>query len=118
MTKTLAASLTGVTLHVEDVQKSVDFYSRIPGAKVLIPIRGDDEHQFAMIQIGEGKIGFLSGVPQMKFHLEIDAAADLDIMYKELKSLGLNPEGPPEDRPWGQRDMRLIDPDGNMVEFD
>jgi catechol 2,3-dioxygenase-like lactoylglutathione lyase family enzyme len=117
MTKTVTASFGGITLHVQDVQRSLDFYSRVPGAKIVIPIRGDDQHRFAMVQIGRGKIGLLSGVPQMKFHLEIDTS-DLDNMYEALKTIGLQPEGPPQERPWGERDMRVIDPDGNMVEFD
>jgi len=117
MAKTATASLGGVTLHVQDVQKSLDFYSRIPGAKIIIPPQGDKQHKFAMVQIGNGRIGLLSGVPQMKFHLEIDSS-DLDDMYETLKKRGFKPEGPPEVRPWGERDMRVMDPDGYMVEFD
>jgi catechol 2,3-dioxygenase-like lactoylglutathione lyase family enzyme len=117
MTKTITASLGGITLHVKDVQTSLDFYCRIPGARIVVPIQGDELHKFAMVQIGGGTIGLLSGVPQMKFHLEIETS-DLDDMYKTLKTVGLKPAGPPEERPWGQRDFRLIDPDGYMVEFD
>jgi catechol 2,3-dioxygenase-like lactoylglutathione lyase family enzyme len=117
MAKTATTSLSGVTLHVQDVQKSLDFYSRIPGAKIVVANQGTNLHKFAMVQIGRGRIGLLSGVPQMKFHVEIDSS-DLDDMYETLKERGFTPEGPPEDRPWGKRDMRVIDPDGNMVEFD
>jgi len=117
MTKTVTTSLGGVTLHVKDIQKSLDFYSRLPGAMVVMPVQGDGSHKFAMVQIGKGRIGLLSGVPQLKFHLELDAS-DLDEMYKTLKSLGFEPEGPPRMRPWGERDFRVFDPDGYMVEFD
>jgi catechol 2,3-dioxygenase-like lactoylglutathione lyase family enzyme len=117
MTKTATTCLGGVTLHVKNVQNSLDFYSRLPGAKVVIPVQGGGKHQFAMVQIGTGRIGLLSGVPQMKFHLEIEAS-DLDEMYETLKSRGFEPEGPPEVRPWGERDFRVFDPDGYMVEFD
>ena len=105
MAKTAMASLGGVTLHVQDVQKSLDFYSCIPGARIVVPPQGDKQHKFAMVQIGSGTIGLLSGVPQMQFHLEIDAS-DLDDMYETLKKRGFKLEGPPEVRPWGQRDMR------------
>lgn len=117
MARKLTASLAGITLHVKNVKKSLDFYSRIPGAKVVVPVTGDRKHQFAMVQIGAGMIGLLSGVPGMKFHIEMEAS-DLDKMYDKLNALGLPPEGPPEERPWGQRDMHVIDPDGYMVEFD
>ena len=117
MAKTATASFGGVTLHVQDIQKSLDFYSRIPGAKIVISPQGDKQHKFAMVQIGSGRIGLLSGLPQMKFHLEIDSS-DLDDMYETLKKRGFKPEGPPKVRPWGERDMRVMDPDGYMVEFD
>jgi catechol 2,3-dioxygenase-like lactoylglutathione lyase family enzyme len=117
MPKTITASLGGITLHVKDIEKSLDFYSRIPGAEIVIPVQGKGQHRFAMVQLGEGRIGLLTGVPQMKFHIEIDAS-DLDGMYEALKKRGFKPEGPPEERPWGERDMRVMDPDGYMVEFD
>jgi hypothetical protein len=34
-----------------------------------------------------------------------------------LQELGVKTEGPPTDRPWGERDLWVIDPDGNLVEF-
>src|ERR1700679_940956 len=114
-TKSLTTTLGGITLHVKDIQKSLDFYSRIPGAQVEIPIRGNGDHQFGMVRIGRGRIGLLSGVNQMQFDVEIDTE-DLDDMYRYLRNRGFEPEGPPEVRPWGERDMRLMDPDGYMIE--
>jgi len=116
-TKSLTNTLGGLTLHVQDIHKSLDFYSRIPGAQVVIPIRENGDHQFAMVRIGKGRIGLLAGVPHRQFHIEIDTE-DLDDMYKSLKNRGFEPEGPPEVRSWGQKDMQLIDPDGYMIEFD
>ncbi len=105
------ASLEGMTLHVADVEKSLDFYRRIPGAQVVHHRPG----QFAMLQIGKSRLGLLRRT-QDKFHLEIEAV-DLDEMYRQLKEAGLEPESPPVDRPWGERDFWILDPDGNTVEF-
>jgi len=115
--KTAKASLSGVTLHVKDVQRSLEFYTRIPGAKIVVPLQGKKKSGFAMVQIGSGCIGLLSGVKGMKFHLEVEAS-DLDDMYETLIARGFKPQGPPEERPWGIRDMHLMDPDGYLVEFD
>jgi catechol 2,3-dioxygenase-like lactoylglutathione lyase family enzyme len=104
-------SLNGVTLHVKDIQKSKEFYSKIPGAKLIHETPG----QFALFQVGQGRLGLLQH-GEGKFHMEFDSA-DLDAMYAQLRENGLEPESPPQERPWGQRDFLAIDPDGNMVEF-
>jgi catechol 2,3-dioxygenase-like lactoylglutathione lyase family enzyme len=108
----MSVSLEGVTLHVRDVERSLEFYARIPGVLVLHHRPGD----FALLQVGNGRLGLLQGNRETLFHIEFDAD-NLDSMYEELRTVGLEPESPPTERPWGQRDFRLIDPDGNMVEF-
>jgi catechol 2,3-dioxygenase-like lactoylglutathione lyase family enzyme len=103
-------SLEGLTLHVADLQRSLDFYCSIPGARVLFERPG----QFAMLQIGNGRLGLLqhgSG-----FHVEIEAA-NLDEIYVQVRQAGLEPQSPPTVRPWGERDFLVTDPDGNLIEF-
>jgi catechol 2,3-dioxygenase-like lactoylglutathione lyase family enzyme len=103
-------SLEGLTLHVADVRRSLDFYSRIPGAQVVFEQAG----RFALLQIGKGRLGLLqygSG-----FHVELEAA-DLDKVYAQVREAGLEPESPPTLRPWGERDFLVTDPDGNKIEF-
>jgi catechol 2,3-dioxygenase-like lactoylglutathione lyase family enzyme len=51
----MAISLTGLTLHVADVDRARDFYMRIPGAVLVLHHPGN----FALIQIRE----FPRGVP-------------------------------------------------------
>lgn len=104
-------SLNGVTLHVSDVERSLDFYQRVPGAQLLVHRPG----AFALLQIGSGRLGLLKW-PKPTFHLEFDSA-DLDSMYAALREAGLEPQSPPQTRPWGERDFLLLDPDGNMIEF-
>ena len=107
----MSISLSGLTLHVEDVERSLAFYIQIPGTAVVVHRPG----QFAMLRIGQGRLGLLKrGVD--KFHIEIDTP-DLDATYTQLQEAGVKTQGPPTQRPWGERDLWVIDPDGNTVEF-
>lgn len=115
----MQTSLEGLTLHVESVERSRDFYLAIPGAKLLSQ-RGDE---FALMQIGRTKLGLLNrrflraGGPG--FHLEVSTStAGVDRLYDHVRAAGIEPDGPPRDRSWGERTFHAIDPDGNMVEFD
>lgn len=106
------ASLEGLTLHVSDLERSLSFYSRIPGAEVVVHRPG----QFALISIGKGRLGLLQRGGTPRFHLEVEAD-DLDAMYAHLREQGIEPNSPPKVEPWGETDFRVIDPDGNIVEF-
>lgn len=108
----VTASLEGLTLHVADLERSVEFYAKIPGARVLTHRPG----VFAMVQIGKARVGLLARAQNLGFHLEIETA-DLDAMYAQLQEAGIEPKTPPTKRPWGEVDFTVADPDGNIVEF-
>ena len=40
---------------------------------------------------------------------------NVDVVYDEARSLGLDVVMPPSDMPWGNRSMLLRDPDGNVI---
>lgn len=103
--------LDGLTLEVQDVERSLDFYQPIPGA-VLEHHRPRD---FALLRIGEARLGLL-GIGVLGFHLEI-SASDVDRLHAQLSEAGMEPLGPPEDRHWGERTFDVLDPDGTRVEF-
>jgi catechol 2,3-dioxygenase-like lactoylglutathione lyase family enzyme len=105
------ATLEGLTLHVADLERSIAFYSKVPGADLTLHIPG----QFAMFKIGAGRLGLLQH-GETKFHVEIETD-DLDAMHAALIEAGLEPNGPPTTHEWGQRDFLVYDPDGNMIEF-
>ena len=109
----MSVSLEGVSLHVADVERSIQFYSRIPGAELLIHEPG----KFARFRMGSGHLHVVH-LPEEErnFHVEM-GTEDLDQLYTQLKTLGIEPEGPPNARPWGIRDLHVIDPDGNVLEF-
>ena len=43
--------------------------------------------------------------------------SDVDALYEELKAKGAKILGPPVSHPWGLRDFRIIDPEGNRITF-
>ena len=107
----MSISLVGATLHVADVERSLAFYQRLPGASLMFHMNG----RFALLRIGAGRLGLLKD-DKRPFHLEVDCP-DLDATYAQLQELGIKTDGPPTVRPWGERDLWVIDPDGNLVEF-
>jgi len=86
----LEVSFEGLTLHVKDVERSREFYERIPG--VVLQHRRPGE--FALFRIGESWLGLLQlGAPG--FHLEF-VTADLDSLYTNLRRNGVEPKGRPQ----------------------
>ena len=106
----MSISLVGLTLHVADVERSLNFYKRLPDISILFHMPGI----FALLRVGGGRLGLLHD-QKRPFHVEIDCQ-DLDATCALLKESGFQPEGPTT-RPWGERDALAIDPDGNLVEF-
>jgi catechol 2,3-dioxygenase-like lactoylglutathione lyase family enzyme len=107
----MRASLAGLTFHVLDVERSREFYARIPGAVLEAHRPGE----FALFRIGKAHLGLLQS-KRTGLHLEVDTT-DLDEFYQRLVAAGVEPEGAPLDRPWGERTFNVRDPDGNLIEF-
>lgn len=107
-------SLEGVSLCVADVERSFAFYSKLPGAQVIMHRPG----YFAKFKIGEGHVQVVGIPPEEKsFHIEMDAP-DLQGLYEQLRAAGIEPDGPPTKRSFGRTNFRVHDPDGNILEFD
>ncbi len=117
----------GLTLTVENVERSVEFY----GGKLGLKVEINALPAFAMIRVGGergGTIGLLAlaearkeGVeettPEQKRAIHVEFSSDdLDGLYEELKSKGIAFHQPPHDEPW-ERSMTAFDPDGYSVEF-
>jgi catechol 2,3-dioxygenase-like lactoylglutathione lyase family enzyme len=114
----------GLTLTVDSVEKSIEFYS----GKLGLKVEWNSIPAFAMIRIGAGTIGLLAMAEGKKEGVEESRAAqkraihvefttdDLDGLYEELKTKGVVFHQPPHDEPW-ERSMTAFDPDGYAVEF-
>ena len=106
----MTISLVGLILHVADVERSLSFYKRLPPTSVLFHMPG----KFALLRVGNGRLGLLQD-QKRPFHVEIDCQ-DLDATCALRKESGFQTEGPTT-RAWGGRDVLVVDPDGNLVEF-
>ncbi len=114
----------GLTLTVENVKRSLDFYS----GKLGLKVDWNSVPAFAMLRLGAGTIGLLafdeahkegvqSSSPAQKAAIHVEFTTDdLDGLYEDLKSKGVVFHQPPHDEPW-ERAMTAFDPDGYAVEF-
>lgn len=118
--------LEGLTLRVESVARSIEFYRDKLGFTVEV----DKAPQFAMIRVGGSKggtIGLLphdpdnagskSSTPQQRAGIHVELTTDdLDTLYDVLRDRGVQFFEPPHEEPW-ERSMRAYDPDGYTIEF-
>ena len=88
-------SLEGLTLHVADLERSLAFYTRLPGVSVEFHKPG----LIAILQIGKGRLGLLQRTAG-RFHVELETD-DLDGFYEAVRQAGIEPKGPPVRHPWG-----------------
>ena len=114
----------GMTLTVEDVERSLAFYS----GKLGLTVAWNAAPAFAMLRLGAGTIGLLcvaearkegvaDSTPAQKQAIHVEFSTDdLDALYEELKAKGVVFHQPPHDEPW-ERAMTAFDPDGYAVEF-
>ena len=72
-----------------DLERSLDFYKRLPGAKVVV-YRPDE---FAMLRIGHGRLGLLQARLPVPFHMEFESP-DLNNLYEDLRLVGIEPSAP------------------------
>jgi catechol 2,3-dioxygenase-like lactoylglutathione lyase family enzyme len=117
--------LEGLTLRVESVQRSIEFY----GGKLGFTVEINKAPHFAMIRVGGphgGTIGLLPVdktdaasimTPEQRASIHVELTTDhLDALYAELTARGVEFFEPPHEEPW-ERSMRAHDPDGYTVEF-
>jgi catechol 2,3-dioxygenase-like lactoylglutathione lyase family enzyme len=114
----------GLTLTVDSVERSIEFY----GGKLGLTVEWNAVPAFAMLRLGTGTIGLLASAEAEKegvmpssaaqkraIHVEL-STDDLDGLFEELKAKGVVFHQPPHDEPW-ERSMTALDPDGYAVEF-
>ena len=103
-------TLEGISLHVADVDRALDFYLRLPGVELVFR----RESAFARLKIGGGFLHLVK-LPKPGFHIEIDVD-DPHAYRAALEEAGLSAPRPTR-HPWGKTDFHVTDPDGNTLEF-
>jgi catechol 2,3-dioxygenase-like lactoylglutathione lyase family enzyme len=124
---TLDVHLDGLTLAVTSVKRSMKFYRETLGFTVVVDAAPD----FALVRVGGkggGTIGLLAlkhaiggkvrrVTPAMRAGAHVELSTnDLDGLYEELKTRGVEFDAPPHDEPW-ERTACARDPDGYALEF-
>jgi lactoylglutathione lyase len=98
-------------LFVGDLDRSVDFYRRVLGFRL---VRQDASYASVCNGAAVLGLGSAAGLPErrgagVEVVLEVD---DLKAAYARVMGAGVRPVEALHERPWGLRDFRILDPDG------
>ena len=106
--------ISAITIKVSDMAKSVHFYNKLLGLKILY---GGEKAYFSSLQtlsaidailnLEQGQVTRDWG--RIIFHVE-----DVDKFWAYLKEKEFNPNRP-RDAAWGERYFHLYDPDGHEL---
>ncbi len=107
-------SMEGLTMRVKDVERSLEFYMKLPGAEIITHHKG----VFALIRIGAGRLGLQQMPSAPLFHIEFETTGDLNALAQQFQAAGMEYVKKPAQKSWGEVDFTVRDPDGNLLEFD
>lgn len=110
--ETIRVSLDKFAIHVKDVEASMAYYQRIPGAELIVYQPG----HIAIFKLGKNELNLVRLDLMPPFHLEFETE-QVDELYADFQKEGFPVQEPPEDKPWGERTFYSRDPDGNLMEF-
>lgn len=102
-----------ISLLTRDVPRLAAFYRKVLG------IPGENAnavHQFILTE-GTGLSIYNDGKTQTTGAALAFTVDDVDAEYARLMELGVEIAEMPQTRPWGARNMRFDDPDGNQIYF-
>ncbi|MDW0181571.1 MAG: VOC family protein [Nitrososphaeraceae archaeon] len=119
--------ISAVTLLIKDMHRSCNFYSKIPGFKLVYG--GPHNEPFTTYEIGKNSNVYLN-LEQYNIqdkYLKNDAkiilyTEDVDKLYTYFKndqniSKLISFENEPIDASWGERYFHIRDPDGHLLSF-
>jgi catechol 2,3-dioxygenase-like lactoylglutathione lyase family enzyme len=115
-----------IVVIVEDLERSVDFYTRVLGLRL-----GHRSGPYAQLDTGTTRVGLYErtamaatlgrplrapapNAPSFELGFKVD---DCDAVYTDLVHKGARGVVEPTDRAWGQRTAYVVDPDGHLVEL-
>ena len=115
--------ISAVTLPISDMEKSVNYYSKIPNFKMVF---GGPDTQFTSFLIDDGEKSYLNlkldKSRSPNFGRIIFYVDDVDELFaymtnnKTITELG-EFESKPQDATWGERFFHMLDPDGYKLSF-
>lgn len=97
-----------VQFYVQGLGFEIDWVHRFePGFLVFMQLTRSGQTIFLTEHSGDCQVG---GAAYF-------VVPDVDECYRECVSRGVNVKSPPNDMPWGPREMVIKDPDGNSLRF-
>jgi catechol 2,3-dioxygenase-like lactoylglutathione lyase family enzyme len=131
-------AISAITLNIENMQRSCNFYSHIPGFRLVYG--GSATDSFTTYEIGSSNS---KNNPRTYLNLELSSlintdfnvnnerkhlgriifhTEDVDKLYFYLKnnqdlSNSILFENEPKDAPWGERYFHITEPDGYQISF-
>ena len=113
------------TVRCRDIQKSVQFYTRVLDFYRVDGRDDSDDFGFAILSRDGDQLFLSTGSGDGEFGQAIVVTTDdVDALWDTFRSRGLVPpdrEGPvhqgPTDQTWGTREFYVDDPDGNTLRF-
>jgi len=109
-------------MHVTDIERSLTFFTETLGFKVLLRMANyaylhRETVGFRLLE-EKGPDGAPPGNRRFAYYIDVH---DVDRLYQELKpKLDLLPKADvhgPADKPYGQRELLVLAPDGNLIAF-
>ena len=113
--------ISAISLYVENIKRSEEFYRRVFEAEV-IPV----SHQNIAVKMGTVVLNLLdmrlayapTGPERGALPLELNVwVEDVDTVYQQLLKRGVDFTSPPQNQPWGMRNVTFFDPDGHRFEI-
>jgi catechol 2,3-dioxygenase-like lactoylglutathione lyase family enzyme len=109
-------------IHVPDIDKALAFFNDILGFKTWVHYSDYAyiQRETAGIRVLEnhGEDGAPPGNRRFAYYIDVN---DVDALYAELKpKLDTLPKGDvhgPANKPYGQRELAIVAPDGNLLVF-
>jgi uncharacterized glyoxalase superfamily protein PhnB len=111
-------------LNVASVARSLDYYRDRLGFSVNYAWseseQFDNPAEPTFAEVGRGRLTLMLGQaeqpgPAMAVYADLHGLAALDSLYHEYTHSGADIASPPEDKPWGMREMLVRDPDGHIL---
>jgi catechol 2,3-dioxygenase-like lactoylglutathione lyase family enzyme len=108
-------SLSAITFATHDMARAVAFYEAL-GFRI---VHGGADEAFTSFAVGGSFLNLTSEThgPIQFWGRAIFYVSDVDAFYREITSLGIQPQFAPRDAPWNERYFHLTDPDGHELSF-
>ncbi len=121
--ETLRLRTASPSFTVNDLQKSLDFYTRVMG--FTVSERWENDGRLMGVELVAGAVNFFIGQDDWKkgrdrvkgegFRLYCTTGQDIDALAEQIKKNGGTLAEEPHDEAWGARVLTVADPDGFKV---